>query len=247
VRPESVLVFGATSAIAVGFARALASHGARFHLVARDATKLEAVRGDLIARGAKAATTSIADLDLVDEHARLVSEAAASLGTIDAALIAQGTLPDQKRCETDLAYARAALLNNFTAPASLAAELANHFERQGRGTIAVIGSVAGDRGRASNYVYGSAKGALATFLAGLRARMRDKGVNVLTVKPGFVDTPMIAHLKKSPLWASADSVGSGILRAMESGRSEVYLPGFWRVIMFVIRHLPEPIFVRLKL
>jgi decaprenylphospho-beta-D-erythro-pentofuranosid-2-ulose 2-reductase len=247
VKPEAVVIFGATSAIAVGFARALAPRGARFHLVARDAAKLGAVRDDLLARGAKSVTSAVADLDLVDEHARLVSEAAASLGAIDAALLAQGTLPDQARCETDLVYARAQILNNFVAPASLAAELANFLVRQDRGALAVIGSVAGDRGRASNYVYGSAKGGLAEFLAGLRARLRKTNVSVITVKPGFVETPMTAHLKKGALWASPEAVGSGILRAIESGRGEVYLPGFWRLIMFVIRHIPEPIFVRMKL
>lgn len=246
MRPGNAVIFGATSAIATGFARALAPDGARFHLVGRDAAKLAAVRDDLVARGAKEVTVSIADLDRVEEHARLVAEAAARLGALDVALLAQGTLSDQKRCEADAARARAEVTTNFLAPASLLTELAIHFERQGRGTLAVIGSVAGDRGRASNYVYGSAKAGLAAFAAGLRARLRTKGVNVLLVKPGFVDTPMTAHLRKGALWAQPDDVGRGILRAVEAGRGEVYLPGFWRLVMFVIRHLPEPIFARLK-
>ena len=247
MKPRTVVVFGATSAIATGFARALAPSGARFHLVARDAARLAAVRDDLVARGANAVTTTVADLNAAADHARLVGEAAAKLGTLDAALVAQGTLSDQKACESDAAIARAELTTNFLAPASLLAELAIQFERQGSGTIAVMGSVAGDRGRASNYVYGSAKAGLAGFADGLRARLREKGVNVVTVKPGFVDTPMTAHLRKGALWAKPDDVGRGILRAIEAGRGEVYLPGFWRLIMFVIRHLPEPIFVRLKI
>jgi short-subunit dehydrogenase len=247
MKPASVVIFGATSAIATGFARALAPEGTRFHLVARDAARLAAVRDDLVVRGAKAVSTTVADLDATAEHARLVAEAASLLGGLDAALVAQGTLSDQKRCEADAALARAELTTNFLAPASLLTELALHFERQGRGTIAVIGSVAGDRGRASNYVYGSAKAGLAGFADGLRARLREKGVNVVTVKPGFVDTPMTAHLPKGALWAKPDDVGRGILRAIESGRGVVYIPGFWRLVMFVIRHLPEPIFVRLKI
>lgn len=243
---ERAVIFGATSAIAAGFGRALAARGARLHLVGRDEAKLAATRDDLLARGAAQVTTAVVDLNLASEHARLVAEAAAALGSLDAALVAQGTLSDQERCARDAALAQMELTTNFVAPASLLAQLALHFESQGRGAIVVIGSVAGDRGRASNYVYGSAKAGLAAFASGLRARLREKGVAVLTVKPGFVDTPMTAAFAKGPLWAQPDDVGRGILRATEAGRTVVYLPGFWGVIMFVIRHLPEWVFLRMK-
>jgi decaprenylphospho-beta-D-erythro-pentofuranosid-2-ulose 2-reductase len=239
-------IFGATSAIAQAVARRLAQPGAHLHLVARDAAKLEAVRGDLAARGA-AVTTALADLDDIDRHAALVEEAWSACGGLDAALIAQGTLPDQAACERDFSLTERQWVTNFVAPASLAARLADRFEAAGTGTLAAISSVAGDRGRRSNYVYGTAKGALSTFLAGLRLRLRDKGVRVVTIKPGFVDTPMTAAFPKGPLWASPDRVAGGIVSAMERGAREVYLPWFWWPVMFILRHLPEAIFARLKI
>jgi short-subunit dehydrogenase len=244
---ERILVFGATSAIAQATARRLCGRGTRFHLVARDAARLEAVRADLVARGASAVTTTIADLDDLDRHSAIIGEAEGCLGTIDAALIAQGTLPDQRACEADFALAAAAMRTNFIAPASLAAELANRFQARGTGMIVAISSVAGDRGRKSNYVYGTAKGALSIFLEGLHGRLHATGVRVVTIKPGLVASPMTAALPKGPLWATPEQVAGGIVRAMERGASEAYVPGFWRGIMFVLRHLPEAIFVRLKI
>jgi hypothetical protein len=246
VKFERVVIFGATSAIAQAVARRLSRAGVNLHLVARDAQKLEAVRADIAARGATV-TTALADLDEVARHGALIEEAARSMGGIDAALIAQGTLPDQAACERDFDLTQQQWRTNFIAPASLAALLANRFEAEGRGTLAAISSVAGDRGRRSNYVYGTAKGALSIFLEGLRARVEAKSVNVVIVKPGFVDTPMTASFPKGALWASPDAVGAGIVRAMESGAGEVYLPWFWWPIMFVIRHLPWAIFARLKI
>ena len=244
---ERVLIFGATSAIAQATARILAARGARLHLVARDPSKLEAVRADLAARGASAVSVATADLDDLERHRTLIDEAERSLGGIDAAIIAQGTLPNQPACEADFDRAGAELRTNFIAPASLAAELANRFEVKGGGTIVAISSVAGDRGRASNYVYGTAKGALSIFLQGLRARLHDKAVRVITVKPGFVDTPMTASFAKGMLWSPPERIAAGIVKAMERGTPEVYLPWFWWPIMFVLRHLPESIFVRLKI
>jgi short-subunit dehydrogenase len=244
---ERVAIFGATSAIAQAVARRLAARGARLHLVARDAAKLEAVRADMAARGAAAVTTGLADLDDIDRHRALVDEAEGALGGIDAALVAQGTLPDQAACEGDFARTQAEWRTNFIAPASIAALLADRFEARGSGTIAAIASVAGDRGRRSNYVYGTAKGALATFLSGLRARLHAKGVKVVTIKPGFVDTPMTAAFPKGALWAKPDTVARGIVRAMDRGTPVAYLPWFWWPIMFAIRHLPEGVFVKLRI
>ena len=244
---ERIVVFGATSAIAQAVARRFAARGARLHLVGRNGAKLEAVRADLVARGAAGVTVAIADLDDIALHRGLVDAAEAALGTVDAALIAQGKLPDQDACEADFELTAAAWRTNFIAPASIAAQLANRFAARGAGTIAVISSVAGDRGRKTNYVYGTAKGALTVFLQGLRGRLHDKGVAVVTVKPGFVDTPMNTHLRKGVLWASADRVAAGIVGAMERGTPEVYLPGFWWGVMFILRHLPERIFVRLNI
>jgi decaprenylphospho-beta-D-erythro-pentofuranosid-2-ulose 2-reductase len=244
---ERIVIFGATSAIAQAVARRFAARGARLHLIGRDSAKLAAVQADLAARGAPAVTSAVADLDDVLFHRELIDEAERALGGIDAALIAQGTLSDQAACEKDFERSAAEWRTNFIAPSSLAAELANRMEARGAGTIAVIGSVAGDRGRKTNYIYGTAKAALATFLQGLRGRLHGKGVAVVTVKPGFVDTPMTASFRKGLLWATPDQVAKGIVRAMERGTPEVYLPWFWWPIMFILRHVPERIFVRLNI
>ena len=130
---------------------------------------------------------------------------------------------------------------------SLLTLLANHFEQQRHGCIAVISSVAGDRGRQSNYVYGTAKGALSIFLQGLRNRLHKSGVQVLTVKPGFVDTPMTASLPKGPLWATPEKVAEDIDKAIENKRNVLYTPSFWFLIMAIIKSVPESIFKRLSL
>ena len=244
---ERVAIFGATSAIAQATSRLLAKRGARLHLVARDAAKLEAVRADLAARGEGAVTTALADLDDPSRHAALVDAAIEALGGLDAALIAQGILPDQAEAARDPEIARRSLHTNFVAPALLIGVLAERLEARGAGTLVAISSVAGDRGRASNYVYGSAKAALSTYLDGLRGRLHAKGVRVVTIKPGFVDTPMTAHFRKGALWASPARVAEGIVRAMERGTAVAYVPWFWRPIMLVIRLIPEAVFVRMKL
>ena len=243
-----VLVVGATSAIAQAVGRMYAKRGARIVLVARDASKLEAVRADLAARGAARAEAIVADLAELERHAAIVDEAAAMLGGIDVALVAHGILPDQARCQASFADAGRALHVNFTSAASIAHELANRFEKSRHGTLAVIGSVAGDRGRQSNYVYGAAKAGLAIYLQGLRHRLHGAGVKVITIKPGFVDTPMTAAFRKGVLWASPERVARGIVRAIDrGGPGEVYVPGFWRPIMALIRATPERLFVRTRL
>ncbi len=241
-----IVIFGATSAIAQATARRLTGAGVRLHLVARDPQKLEAVAADLTARGANV-TSTVADLDVIERHPALIDEAGQAMGGIDAALIAHGTLGVQAASEADFAVTQREWRTNFVSPASLAALLANRMEAEKQGTIVAISSVAGDRGRRSNYVYGTAKGALSIFLEGLRARLHDTGVAVITIKPGLVDTPMTASFRKGALWASPDRIAAGIVRAMQRGSGEVYLPGFWWAIMFVIRHLPDAIFVRLKI
>ena len=243
--PARVFVAGATSAIAQATARLLAARGASFYLVARDAAKLAAVEADLRARGAARVVSAVADLDDFARHPALLDEASSALGGLDIVFVAHGVLPDQRECEQSFARTLAALNTNFLGAVSLAGEAAN---RLGRGaSLVVIGSVAGDRGRASNYVYGAAKGGLAVFLEGLRHRLHAAGVNVVTVKPGFVDTPMTRAFAKGPLWASPDTIARGIVRAIDRRRGDVYLPGFWRGIMAVVRALPDRIFLRSKL
>jgi short-subunit dehydrogenase len=242
-----VLIVGATSAIAAETARIYARSGARFHLVARDPERLAEVADDLRVRGAHTVRTTVLDVEDFERHEDVVSEAFAAFGGLDVALIAHGSLPDQARCQRDRSATLEALSVNFTAAVSLLTPIADRFEAQGSGCLAVITSVAGDRGRQSNYVYGAAKGGLAIFLQGLRQRLYGSGVAVVTVKPGFVDTPMTAALRKNPLFASASRAGRGVHRAIERRRNVVYIPWFWRPVMAVLRSMPEGMFKRLRL
>ena len=166
------------------------------------------------------------------------------------ALIAYGSLTDSARSDSDVNYLAAELQTNFTSAALWAQTLAERMaaDSAGGGTVAVISSVAGDRGRGSNHAYGAAKAGLTAFCSGLRARMAARRVHVVTIKPGFIDSPMTAHIsKKGALWATPEAVAAGIVRAIDKKRDVVYLPGFWRLIMLIIRHIPERIFKRLKI
>lgn len=227
-------------------ARLYAEKRAHLFLVARDSAKLEELRQDLVTRGA---TVAVEQCDLTDfaRHEELQRKAVENLGGIDVALLAHGTLSDQKQCEHDINSLRREVDINFVSYASLLHGLAGYLESKGTGTIVAISSVAGDRGRQSNYVYGSAKAALSAFLSGLRNRLAPSGVHVVTVKPGFVSTKMTAHLKKNALFAEPGSVAKGIVRAVDSKKNVVYLPFFWCPIMMVIKSIPEFIFKRLKL
>lgn len=245
--PSRILVVGASSAIAEAVARRYAAQGARLFLVARNAERLQAQAADLKTRGAAEVRSTVADLNDFTHHEDLVAHAWQAWNGLDLVLIAHGTLGDQKACEADFDLALRELNTNAISALSLLTRLANRFERQGTGCLAVIGSVAGDRGRQSNYIYGTAKGALAIFLQGLRNRLAPRGVQVLTIKPGFVDTPMTAAFRKGPLWASPDTIAAGIVGAVARRKDVVYLPWFWRGIMLIIRSIPERVFKKLKL
>ena len=245
---RNILIVGATSAIAEATARRLAAMGTRFYLVGRNAEKLAAIARDLEIRSGQPVQAETLDLDHLQHHPALLERATQALDGIDLALIAHGTLPDQAACQQSVDAALAAIHTNALSVISLAGLLANTFEARGRGALVVIGSVAGDRGRQSNYVYGAAKGMVGLFLQGLRNRLSAKGVQVITVKPGFVDTPMTAAFdKKGFLWAQPDQIAQGIVNAVEHRRDVVYLPWFWRWIMLAICHVPERLFKKLKL
>jgi decaprenylphospho-beta-D-erythro-pentofuranosid-2-ulose 2-reductase len=245
---RKVLIIGATSAIAEATARVFAARGDALFLVARDGERLRAVAADLAVRGAMRTETATLDVADFAAHAAVLERAERELGGIDVALIAHGTLSDQARCEASAEALRREFDVNAVATLALLTDLANRCAARGAGTLAVISSVAGDRGRQSNYVYGSAKAAVTTFLGGLRQRLAKSQVRVLTIKPGFVDTPMTAGIaNKGALWAQPDRVGAAIVKAIDRGRNVVYVPWFWRWIMLVIRHIPEPLFRRLKL
>jgi short-subunit dehydrogenase len=243
-----ILILGATSAIAQASARVWAQRGDSLVLVGRDEKKLDAVAAALQVRGAKSIDHIVCDLNETRRHAELVDKVYALLGGLDIVLIAHGVLPDQQKCQSDFFEANKSLTTNFISVASLLTLIANRFEKQKSGVIAVISSVAGERGRGSNYIYGSAKAAVTAFMSGLRNRFNGAGVTVVTIKPGFVDTPMTAHLpnRTGLLWTSANRVGAGIVKAIDRKKEVVYLPCFWRCIMMVFRHLPESVFKKLK-
>lgn len=244
----NILLIGATSAIAQETARCFAQDHASFFLVARSEEKLAIVADDLRVRGATACEMHVLDMHRVDDYEAMVQAAYARYGAFDVVLIAHGILTSQKEASENAKMTMACMLTNATSIMALVTHLLPRLKQAKRGTLAVISSVAGDRGRAALYTYGAAKAALNVFLQGVRGELLPFGVNVLTIKPGYVDTPMTAHVKKSPLFASSGRVGGIIYRAIRSGVSrEIYAPWFWRWIMFVLRLLPESIFLRLPI
>lgn len=230
----NVVIIGATSAIAQEVAKLYAQSGASLFLVARDEARLHAVAADLRVRGAYDVDTFVANLADRSHDAAIVAAA----GAPDVVLIAHGSLPDQRVVELNAAAQVAEFELNATSVIALTAHFANVLEQNRRGTLAVIGSVAGDRGRRSNYIYGAAKAAVHAFCEGLRGRLAESGVNVVLIKPGWVDTPMTSAMKKNPLFASAASVAKGIHRAITKGQATIYVPGYWRWISLIVRMLP---------
>ncbi|MDH0744754.1 SDR family oxidoreductase [Pseudomonas sp. GD03842] len=245
---KKILIIGATSAIATACARLWASQGSDFFLVARNVDKLQQTAADLKARGAKNVTLHEMDATDIDAHPLMLSRGLTALGQIDIALIAHGTLPDQKACERDVQLAMREFANNGTSVIALLTILAQQFETQRCGSLAIISSVAADRGRPSNYLYGSAKAAVSTYCEGLQARLFKVGVHVTTIKPGFVDTPMTQGLSlPAALLAQPAQVAQRIVNGIAQKAPTLYAPGFWALIMLIIRSIPQPVFKRLNL
>ena len=238
-----VLVLGATSAIAQAAARVWAARGAELFLVGRNSERLGAVADDLRARGGKALTLA-QDLNDEKQHEPLIENALQAMGAIDVVLVAQGLLGDPAERDEDPAAAELILRTNLVAPVRLLTLLAPRM--QPGACIAAISSTSGDRGRAQVGVYGASKAGLDSFLSALRQRLSRRGVRVLTVKPGFVHTPMTAQRKKHALYTSPAVIGRGIVRAVDRGRDVVYLPWYWRVILLIVRLIPETVFKRLS-
>ena len=245
--PRKILVLGATSGIAEATCRIWAFQGASLFLVARNAEKLAAVAADLKTRGASYVDTAVADLDDTDQHPALLAHAVNSLTGMDIAYLAHGVLGDQTEAERDFNTAAQILHTNFVAPVSLLTWLANFCVQRRAGTLAVISSVAGDRGRKSNYLYGSSKAGLSAFLGGLRNRVDREGVTVLTIKPGPTKTAMTANMPKNEKFADPESVAESIVSAIDKRKDILYVPFQWQPIMFIIRNIPERIFKKLNL
>ncbi len=244
---RKVLIIGAASAIAQAAARQFAEAGDALFLVARDQNKLNVIAADLRVRGASSVGSFALDVLDYEQHQSTLEAAIAVMEGLDVALLAHGTLPDQPLCEAEFSEAKREFEVNALRSISLLTYIANYFEQEKSGTIVAISSVAGDRGRQSNYLYGAAKGALSIFLQGLRNRLYKSGVAVITIKPGFVDTPMTAAFTKGALWVKPETIADSIVRAIDKKSDVVYAPWFWRIIMLVIKLIPEPVFKRLSL
>ena len=245
---QKIVVLGATSVIAQAIQRLLAQNGKEMLLVGRSPERLSALRSDLLARGAKAVDTLAVDFNELSRHAAVLRLAEEELPGFDTVLLAFGSLLDPQQSAHSVELSLQEWNTNFVSAAALLTLFADHFEMRRSGCIAAITSVAGDRGRRSNYVYGSAKGALSLFLQGLRSRLYPAGVRVITIKPGPVDTPMTAHMQKGLTFSKPETVARDIYRALERGTPDVlYTPGYWRYIMAGIRLLPERVFKRLSI
>jgi decaprenylphospho-beta-D-erythro-pentofuranosid-2-ulose 2-reductase len=246
---KRIVIIGATSAIAEQCARLWAKENpSEIVLVGRNRDRVERVASDLKVRSPNTTITSL-QLDFLDpSQIQTLVDQLYTAGTVDIALVAHGSLPTQEACQKDLSLCREAMDVNGISPVLFAEAFAAHMQKSNIGTLAVVGSVAGDRGRKSNYVYGAAKGLVARYIQGLQHRLANSKVKVVLIKPGPTDTPMTAHLKQSGAkLAAVDRVAREIVRGTENGCRVVYTPKIWSVIMMIIRHLPYFIFRRMDI
>ncbi|RME14775.1 MAG: SDR family oxidoreductase [Alphaproteobacteria bacterium] len=243
---ETWIILGATSSIARAFARALSERGQALIVAGRDMDELRALAGDLAARGAAEAKAMRLDIREPRSFGPIIEAAGLAPGPVSVACFV-GSMPTQAEIESRPELIETVIADNFAGPARFLLEIAPLIEARGAGTVVGVSSVAGDRGRLSNYGYGAAKAGFTTFLAGLRNRLTRAGAHVVTVKPGFTDTAMTWGVEGMFLVASPEKVAADILRAVEKRRNVIYTPGFWRAIMTIIRLVPEPIFKKLSI
>lgn len=243
----NILIIGATSAIAQAFAKLHCTSQHNLYLLGRDTEALTTIKQDLLTRGSNQVEIAEWDALIANTQENAINGAFDTFGQVDVVLVAHGTLPDQKDCESNNTTLSTEVQINGLSTLTSLNTLANKLEAQKSGTIAVITSVAGDRGRQSNYTYGAAKAMVSTYLQGLRNRLSPSQVNVIDIKPGFVDTPMTAEFDKGLLWAQPEVIAKGIDKAIKKKKHAVYLPSFWFLIMTIIKCIPESIFKKLKL
>lgn len=241
------LILGATSAIARATARELAARGHNLTLAGRDMEELGRDAADIRLRFDVQVEVKPFDAETFDAHGDFLKQVVADGGELEGVVLAFGYLGEQARAAENFDESLAIIQRNYTGAVSILNRCAAYLADHGRGHIIAISSVAGDRGRQSNYIYGSAKGGLTVYLEGLRNAMFHRGVHVMTVKPGFVDTAMTFGLPGMFLVASPQAVARRILWARDKGVDTLYAPWFWRWIMLIIRHVPEPLFKRLKM
>ncbi|MGH1368692.1 MAG: SDR family oxidoreductase [Maritimibacter sp.] len=240
------IILGATSSMARAFARAVAARGDAVILAGRDMDDLKNSEADLLARGAAQATAVRFDARDLKTFAPIIARADSHDGNINAAVFV-GSMPEQSEIDDDPALIEGVIADSFTGPAQFLTQLAPLMEARSGGTVVGVGSVAGDRGRIGNYVYGAAKAGFATYLSGLRNRLTRAGGHVVTVKPGFVDTAMTWGIEGMFLVASPEAVAKDLLKAVDKKKNVIYTPFFWRYIMLIIKNIPEPIFKKLSI
>ena len=241
-----VLVIGATSAIAKATARLYADRNAELFIIGRNEERLQELMCDLQIRSTSPVGRRVLDVTKQKEHEDAIEQAYDFLEHIDVALICHGSLPDQEACESDYEMAEKEITINGLSVISLLTLLARKLKDQRHGILAVITSVAGDRGRQPNFVYGAAKSMVSTYLQGLRGKLHPFNVHIVDIRPGLVDSPMTAHLKKGLLWTAPELVATKIVNSIDSKRHTVYVPSYWRIIMAVLRSIPELLFKRIK-
>lgn len=242
-----LLALGATSAICHEVLKLYAAQGSVFFLAGRNAEKLSAIADDLVARGGTVAGSCSYDFNDVARHESCIEQAVSSLGAVDVALVAHGSLPLQEGSERSSAALNACLQDNFVSAAVAMQVCAEQLAAQGSGTLAVFSSVAGDRGRKSNYSYGAAKAGIDAFLQGLQGRFSGSDVSVVNIKPGMIKSPMTAEMKHGLIWSTPEKIAPSILAAISKGKRVCYVPGYWRLIMLVIRLLPTSILAKLPI
>lgn len=246
---KNIIVFGATSAIAEAVCRLYAKQKCNLLLLARDEEKLQVMTQDLQLRGAQLVETYPFEATDIEKHSAIIDHCFNVFSSVDLVLFAHGSLPDQQDCEKDSALAMRELNVNGTSVINLLGLVANKLIAQKSGHIAAITSVAGDRGRKTNYIYGASKALVSCYLEGLRGRCHPHSIAVTDIRPGFVDTPMTAKItdKSGILWAQPDTVANNIVAGIDKQKAVVYTPWFWRWIMLIIKHIPTFIFKRMSI
>ena len=243
---ETWIIVGATSAIARAFVRTCAARGAALLLLGRDMPELKRIATDCELRGAPSAKAVAFDTRKPEKFEAIIDDAALTSGTLNAAVFV-GSMPEQSAIDADPSLIDGVIQDSFTGPARLLQLLAPILEERGSGTIIGVGSVAGDRGRIGNYIYGAAKAGFATYLSGLRNRLGRAGAHVVTVKPGFVDTAMTWGIEGMFLVATPEDIAGSLMKAADKKKNVIYTPFFWRYIMLIIRNIPEFIFKKMSI
>lgn len=243
---DTWIILGASSTIAKAFTRSVAETGAHVILAGRRMDDLDISAADAMARGAAGAEPVHFDARDPATFDAILNAATAQSGTLNCAVFV-GSMPAQDAIDADPALLDGVIADSLTGPARFLQMLAPHMQSQGKGAIVGVGSVAGDRGRVGNYVYGAAKAGFATYLSGLRNALGRHGVHVLTVKPGPVDTAMTEGLGPQPFMTTADAVVADIHKALRKRRNTLYTKWIWWPVMTVIKLIPEPIFKKLSI